>query len=954
MADESINTITETVEGQISLLDNKIYQKFLVLETLGQEMLLGMDALKRMNLDIRIFGKSLTKKSAPHQTKAYAIETPVGLAKLNKEQEKELQELIEEQKVRFEKIKGITPLIKHDIELLNDRPIKQKSRPRNPVMQKIIEEELDKMLAEGIVTPSKSPWSARVVIAKRKNGKPRFCIDYRALNDVSKKDAYPLPQVNATLDKLREAKYISSLDLKNGYWHVPLTERSKPLTAFTVPGRGLFEFKVMPFGLHSAPATFQRLIDSLITPDIAQYVFVYLDDIIIVTDSFEKHLEILREVLKRLINARLRPNWEKCVFARNALKYLGHIIDENGLRVDPEKVLAITSMEAPKDVKQLRRFLGLVSWTRRFIPNVASLSAPLNILLKKKQKWFWGEQQQEAFEEMKHRLTTAPTLACPDWEQKFILQTDASTVGLGAVLTQGEKENERVIAYASRSLNKAEKNYSATELECLAVKWGIWKMRDYLEGYHFRVITDHQSLKWLNSIDNPSGRLARWAMELSQHDFDIQYRKGSLNVPADTLSRQPIKICQINEIKCKWYKNMVKSVKREPVKYPMYNIINGHLYRHVLHTLDFNETDPSEDWKLCVPTEQRQRVLKECHDEPTSGHLGIAKTLTRLSRFYYWPGMQRDGTTHVRSCENCQRHKIEQRKPAGIMHATEAKSPWEIVSIDFVGPLPRSNDGNSQLVVLQDKFTKWIELRPLRKATARAVTRALHEQVVCPHGCPETVITDNGKQLVSKELSKYMEDAKIKVRRAPKYSAQCNPVERVNKVVKTMIKQYLKRSQRTWDNHISEIAYAYNTAKHDSTGYSPAYMNYGRELLPPGSLRQEVGNRPTSGLADRIKRLHDALEVARANMAQSFNKQRHYYNLRRRNWRPSLGDKVLRRNHKLSDKAKGYSAKLDSIYEESPYTVHKVISPVIFDLKDKNGKLVKHIHVQHLKPVSKQ
>ena len=265
-------------------------------------------------------------------------------------------------------------------------------------MQKIINTEVEKMLEEGVIQPSNSPWSAPVVITKKKNGQHRFCIDLRRLNKVSKKDAYPLPQANATLDKLRGAKYIFTIDLKNGYWEVALTEESRAPTAFTVAGKGLFEFTVMWFGLHAAPATFQRLLDHVMTAEMAPHVFAYLDDIVIVADTYERHMEILTNVLDRLHEAKLRPNWEKCYFACKRLRYMGYIVDENGLQTDPEKVSAVTELKEPQDAKQLRRFLGFASWYRRFIKDTARLASPLNKPLTKKRKWEWGKAQQAAFD----------------------------------------------------------------------------------------------------------------------------------------------------------------------------------------------------------------------------------------------------------------------------------------------------------------------------------------------------------------------------------------------------------------------------------------------------------------------------------------------------------------------------------------------------------------------------
>ena len=360
---------------------------------------------------------------------------------------------------------------------------------------------------------------------------------------------------------------------------MPLTNRSKPLTAFTVPGKGLFEFKVMPFGLHAAAPTFQRLLDRVITPDMAPNAFAYLDDIVVCTKSLEEHTKVLKKVFQKLYEAKLRPNPEKCHFLRTKLKYLGHVVDKDGLHTHPEKVSAIQNLGPPRNLKEARRFLGLISWYRRFIKDAARLSAPLHKLLKKKAKWEWTKVHQDAFDELKQKLTTATVLACPDWTKPLVLQTDASLEELGAVLSQPDGEEEHILAYASRSVSKTERNYSATELGCLVVKWAIWRMRDNLEGYHFTVLTDHLALKWLYKIDNPSGLLARWAMKLSQWDFEIKYRKGADNMIADALSRQPVETCAIEkDADQDWYQRRLRAIKDNSAGNPEYCLRNHRLY----------------------------------------------------------------------------------------------------------------------------------------------------------------------------------------------------------------------------------------------------------------------------------------------------------------------------------------------------------------------------------------
>lgn len=948
LADGSESALGVQLSGRCQAMNRSIWAKFLVMPNLRQEVLLGVDILIKMGLKMYLDGVDITPVTSRPQTSVCSTEGPVTMNHLQPRQQDLAKQFLEQHMARFAEIKGPTPLVKHEIRLEDPTPLKQRYRPRNPATQEIIDEEVSKMMKEGIIQPSKSPWSSPVVIARKKDGKPRFCVDFRRVNKVTKKDAYPLPQVNATLDKLRGAKYLSTIDLKNGYWQVPLTEESKPITAFTVPGKGLFEFTVMPFGLHSAPSTFQRLLDKVITPDMAPHAFAYLDDIVICTGTFEGHVRVLHKVFKRLYDAKLRPNPDKCQFFRSNLKYLGHIVDERGLRPDSNRVAALTSLTPPRNMKEARRFLGLISWYRRFIKDVSQVAAPLHQLLKKNAKWEWTDGQQQAFDELKKRLTSAPILACPNWNKTFTLQTDASKEGLGVALTQQDGDEERIIAFASRSLTPAERNYSTTELECLAVKWGVWKMRDYLEGYHFVVLTDHLALKWLDNIDNPSGRLARWAMELSQWDFEVRYRKGTENLLADTLSRQPLQVCAAKSETEDWYQRRLQAVREDPNSYPDYVITDGQLYRHILHTLDFNEASAGEQWKICVPSSEQQRVLEEIHDQPTAGHLGIAKTLFRLSQKYYWPGMLRMGSQYVRNCPSCQKFKASQQISPGQMHATNVDHPWEIVTVDLIGPLPRSNSGNTWLLVMQDKCTKWVELTPLRKATGKAVTEALKRQICLRHGCPKSVLSDNGRQFISADFKDLLSRWHIQHRQTPPYTPQCNPVERTNRVIKTMIAQNIEKSQKTWDILLPELAFAYNTARHDSTSFTPAYLNFGRELKIPGSLDRQKSLPSRQGHQDRIKKLHEALELARSQLAQNFQKQSKHYNLRRRPWIPKKGEKVLKKSHFLSNKIDSFNAKLAQKYE-GPFTVHSKISPVIFNLKDATGKIIPHIHVRDLK-----
>jgi len=340
LADGTQASIPGRISLRIGIQGRTMRHTFSILPTLDSPVLIGADLWARLGLAIP------PPPRDPPTARTHG-RVAAGMTPRDHDEDARLQEFLRTELAAFDLVKGPTDQIEHVIRVNTAYPIKQRYRPRNPAMQKIIDDEVQDMLQNDVIEPSSSPWSSPVVIVRKKDGRPRFCIDFRKVNEVTEHDAYPLPQVHATLDKLRGARYLTTLDLQQGYWQIPLAAESRPVTAFTVPGRGLMQFKVMPFGLHSAPATFQRLLDKLLGPELEPHVFIYLDDIIIVSATFDEHLQHLAEVFRRLRNARLRLNPEKCHFCRSELKYLGHIIDQQGIRTDPEKVKANKCPSSP-------------------------------------------------------------------------------------------------------------------------------------------------------------------------------------------------------------------------------------------------------------------------------------------------------------------------------------------------------------------------------------------------------------------------------------------------------------------------------------------------------------------------------------------------------------------------------------------------------------------------------
>ena len=441
---------------------------------------------------------------------------------------------------------GRTSLVHHHIDTGTTKPIKLRPYRVSPQRRQLIDSEIDKMLDLGIIEPSSGPYAAPITLQPKKDGSCRFCIDFRQLNSVTIRDVYPIPRIDDTLDQLQHAKYFSSMDLRSGFWQIELDASSRDKTAF-ISHAGLFRFRVMPFGLTNAPATFQRLMDLVLGRLKWSCALVYLDDIIVYSSSFDDHLRHLELVLQQLECSGLTLKIDKCNFCKTQLKYLGHVVSQDGIRPDPDKLKAVREYPVPNHLKAVRTFLGLTSYYRRFIKNFATIAEPLLALTRQphSHSFHWTSECQVSFETLRTCLLVAPIIAYPRFDLPFILQLDASNVGLSAILAQKilDDQNvsrEHVIGYASRTLSSIERKYSATERECLAILYGCTYFRPYLEGVRFIAVTDHKALKWLHSAKDLNTRLARWAMQLATYDIDIQHRPGVENGPPDALSRYPV------------------------------------------------------------------------------------------------------------------------------------------------------------------------------------------------------------------------------------------------------------------------------------------------------------------------------------------------------------------------------------------------------------------------------
>ncbi|GBM66543.1 Retrovirus-related Pol polyprotein from transposon 297 [Araneus ventricosus] len=596
---------------------------------------------------------------------------------------------------------GRCNMTQHRINTGDHPPIKQYPR-RLPLARK---EEVDNLVKEmvdnGIIEESSGPWTSLIVLVKKKDGSTRFCVDYRKLNKITKKNSYPLPRIDDTLDALNGSQWFTTLDLKSGYWQVEIRPEDRGKTAFTT-GQGLRQFKVMPFGLCNSPATFERLMETVLCGLSSEACLVHLDDIIIVGRTFEEHLNNLRKVFQRLQKANLKLNPKKCRFFQREVAYLGHVISAKGVKTDSEKIKAVVDWPRPDKIHDLRSFLGLCTYYRRFVKNFSTIARPLHKLTEAKSNFNWTDECEKSFNSLKQALTSSPILTYPRTDKDFILNTDASNEGIGAVLSQNTGNEERVIAYFSKSLGKPERNYCVTRKELPAIVISIEHFHHYLYGRKFLLRTDHASLRWLLNFKEPEGQIARWIQRLQEYDFEIQHRKGTSHGNADALSRRPCKEsckqCTNAEKKfgmerdisvkvlttttvdpwssCEIQKAQLEDPAIKPILEKKLNSADRpswqeiaqespatkrywalwdslHLKDGVLYRNWESDDGNSCRWQLILPKSRIPEVLRETHDNASGGHFGVMKTLSKTRERFYWYRLRADVENWCRECHAC-------------------------------------------------------------------------------------------------------------------------------------------------------------------------------------------------------------------------------------------------------------------------------------------------------------
>jgi transposase InsO family protein len=830
-----------------------------------------------------------------------------------------------------------TDIIQHHIPTGDAKPIYQ--RPyRTPHHQKpLIEKFVREQLEAGIIKPSESPWSSPIVIVPKKSsdGKPkyRFCVDFRRLNAVTIPDVYPIPNIADTLDHLGGCTYFTTLDLTSGYYQISMHPESQAKTGFIVES-GHYEYTRMPFGLRNAPATFQKMMDGVLRGLKPTQCMVYLDDVIVFSNGIKEHAERLRRVFEKLREAKLSLKFEKCHFALAEVKYLGHIISREGVHPDPEKIEAVKNFPIPSSVKELQSFLGLSNYYRRFVDGYAEMARPLTRLLKKGTAFTWTPECQEAMRNLKDALTQSPVLVYPDFSKPFILSTDASNFAIGAVLSQERDGEEHPCAYASRQLSSPEVSYATTEKELLAVVWGVNQFRWALIGQKFRIVTDHAALKWLFSLKDPSSRLLRWALKLGEYEYEVVHKPGKKHLNADALSRK------VRRAGASFDTEVAEKQKEDE------NCLRWRSEKGFIEEGGILRKITEEGAKVVVPNSWRSEALRQCHDHPLAGHMGVGPTVSRAKEIYWWPTLRKDCEDFVKNCVSCQQRSPYGRTKATLQELPATDRPFDFIAVDIVGPFPRAENGDKYILSIMDHFSRYLEMVAIPDQTAETVAAALVRRWVLKFGVPEIVLSDQGTNFMSGLFSEMCTLLKVKRLRTSSWHPETNGrLERVHRTIAKILSHYVNCRHTDWNEWLPYAVSAYNSSEHSSTGFSPHQVIFGYPMRSPFErIAGKVEGLNESYVCELGKKLSNIWGICRKNSKQARSRQERQYNKGAKDIQYAIGQWVYLRD--FSAKA-GQVKKLKKLWK-GPYEVIEVIPPTSVKLRLPNRELL--VHKNRLKP----
>ncbi|CAA7041521.1 unnamed protein product [Microthlaspi erraticum] len=803
-------------------------------------------------------------------------------------------------------------------------PVSKASYRMAPAEMAELKKQLNDLMEKGFVRPSSSPWGAPVLFVKKKDGSFRLCIDYRGLNRVTVKNKYPLPRIDELLDQLRGATWFSKIDLASGYHQIPIAESDVRKTAFRTR-YGHYEFVVMPFGLTNAPAAFMKLMNNVFRDCLDEFVIIFIDDILIYSKSPEEHTVHLSTVMKRLREHHLFAKLSKCSFWQREIGFLGHVVSDKGVSVDPEKIKSIAEWPRPRNASEIRSFLGLAGYYRRFVKGFASMASPMTRLTGK-DVWFeLSAECEKCFGKLKDMLTSTPVLTIPRPDEPYTVYTDASKTGLGCVLMQ----HGSVIAYGSRQLRKHECNYPTHDLEMAAVVFALKIWKPYLYGAKVQVFTDHKSLKYIFTQPGLNMRQQRWMESIADFDVDIAYHPGKANLVADALSRkrvakdsdkdmsglvemigtlrlaaltdelEPLGLGAADQadlltrvrLAQQLDEELVKASKNEQTEYQVSK--NGTIVVH---------------GRVCVPKDQelREEILKEAHHSKFSIHPGSTKMYQDLKRYYHWVVMKRDVAKWIAGCQTCQMVKTEHEVPGGLLQSLPIPEwKWDMITMDFVTGLPACGKLDAIWVIV-DRLTKSAHFL--------------------------AIISDRDARFSSSFWRAFQKRLGTKVHMSTAYHPQTDgQSERTIRTLEDLLRTCVLDWGGKWKDYLPLAEFSYNNSFQASIGMSPYEALYGRPCRTPLCWTQ-VGERSLYG-RDFVEETTERIRVLKLKMKEAQDRQKSYADKHRRELEFQAGDMVFVKliTFKGKDKAAA-TGKLKPRYM-GPYKVLERIGAVAYKLE---------------------
>ena len=896
---------------------------------------------------------------------------------------------------------GKTTLIQHQIHTKTDRgPINQKFRPVNPALEKDLKEQIDKWLEHGVIEQSNSPWNFGLVAAPKKNGKIRWCVDYRALNKITTKDSHPIGNIDDNLSRLSRSTIFSCIDGSGAYHVIQLDPKDKTKTAFATPW-GSYQFTHMPFGLCNAPSTYARLVQMVLQGIPYSIALPYLDDTIVHSRNLQEHLSALNRVLKANISAGLKLSPEKCSFFKDKVTYLGHVVSAQGIYPNPDYLKVVAKWPVPNTRSKVRTFLGKTGYYRRFIKDYASIAGPLLDKLARTElddnaEFDVSPLFESSFQQLRQRLMDAPILAYPqfDSDDPFILDTDwsADNNAVGAVLSQKQDGFERVICYGAKRLTKSQAAYSPTKGELAGVIIFMQKWKYFLQHRKFVLRTDHKALCWIETMVEPTGMIQRWLDILASFDFIVEHRPGPKHGNADALSRAThlspassevdlsngekvasvlsgpwdlgtIKDEQGNDPDIKFILHWVN--KGEPPTkealaatsqtgrlygglFPNLHLDKQGILRYTIASSYATSTN-RERHLVLLPRNLWTKAVWKAHE--ASAHMAAQATTTKALQHFYFPGMLPFTERLLRTCVPCQTKVGNSKDQKALLKPSLSGYPFRKLSLDFVGPLPTSSGGNAYILTILDTFTRWLEAFPLRAATADRVVKVLIKEIFARYGLCEQLHSDRGSQFTGDLLSEVAKMLGISHTQTPAYNPKSNPVERQHRTLQQALTTLVDGNPRRWEQMLPHALFAMRTTVSRSTGFAPFQLMFGRDAT--SNLDFIFGTpRPTdTSLSDYAAQIRDdALQAhhwARSNIGKTIARQRRAYHADAKTF--VVDQKVWLFTPRLKP---GQSKKL-ATYWTGPWTISHKINDLMFTIKPDSSWLRKSpetVSIDRLKP----